>query len=226
MAKLAGRSRSVGDLHAQHQHSADRVLSPEHLFDYSEVVTERPRLAQREPRSLQPEQMGQLSVSTSAVPQRVHAWVLWEDGVEELWWRPRQSPGPGAPCGSGSEHHPTSMRSGSGRALLKGAERRVALIRTTHSSLLCEAPNSGYGCHHTSAAANRIRRVPAPPITRAPLCQRPQEGFFAWPVHPLPLPASSPRVQALRQGRCRAHIDQRPVGQCGCADGRLVLAGA
>ena len=47
-------------------------------------MTERPRLAQREPRSLQPEQMGQLTVCTPAVPQQVHAWVLWEDGVEEL----------------------------------------------------------------------------------------------------------------------------------------------
>ena len=47
-------------------------------------MTERPRLAQREPRSLQPEQMGQLRVITPAVPQRVQAWILWEDGVEEL----------------------------------------------------------------------------------------------------------------------------------------------
>jgi hypothetical protein len=70
---------TVRDLHEQ-----DKTSSPEHLFDYSNGVTERPRLAQREPRSLQPEQLGQLSVSTPAVPQRVHAWVLWEDGVEEL----------------------------------------------------------------------------------------------------------------------------------------------
>src|ERR1035441_2499648 len=47
-------------------------------------MTEPPRLAQREPRSLQPEQMGQLTVSTPAIPQQVQAWVLWEDGVEEL----------------------------------------------------------------------------------------------------------------------------------------------
>ena len=47
-------------------------------------MTERPRLAQREPRSLLPEQMGQLTVCTPAVSQRVQAWVLWEDGVEEL----------------------------------------------------------------------------------------------------------------------------------------------
>jgi hypothetical protein len=47
-------------------------------------MTDRPRIAQREPRSLQPEQMGQLRVSIAATPQRVQAWVLWEDGVEEL----------------------------------------------------------------------------------------------------------------------------------------------
>jgi hypothetical protein len=51
---------------------------------YDSSVTERPRIAQREPRSLQPEQMGQLTVSTPAVPRRVHAWILWEDGAEEL----------------------------------------------------------------------------------------------------------------------------------------------
>jgi hypothetical protein len=28
--------------------------------------------------------MGQLTVSTPAVSQRVHAWIIWEDGVEEL----------------------------------------------------------------------------------------------------------------------------------------------
>ena len=47
-------------------------------------MTERPRIALREPRSLQPEQLGKLTVTTPAVPQRVHAWVLWEDGVEQL----------------------------------------------------------------------------------------------------------------------------------------------
>jgi hypothetical protein len=47
-------------------------------------MTERPRLAQREPRSLQPEQLGELTVTSAAVPQPVHAWILWEDGVEEL----------------------------------------------------------------------------------------------------------------------------------------------
>lgn len=46
---------------------------------------ERPRLAQRQPRSLQPEQLGQLTVCTPATPQPVQAWITWEDGVEELW---------------------------------------------------------------------------------------------------------------------------------------------
>ena len=51
---------------------------------YHRSVTERPRFALRQPRSLQPEQLGQLAVSTPQCPQRVHAWVVWEDGVEEL----------------------------------------------------------------------------------------------------------------------------------------------
>jgi hypothetical protein len=29
-------------------------------------------------------QMGQMTMSAPAVPQRVEAWILWEDGVEEL----------------------------------------------------------------------------------------------------------------------------------------------
>ena len=51
---------------------------------YSDAMTERPRIASRQPRSLQPEQMGRLTVITAAVPQGVSAWILWEDGVEEL----------------------------------------------------------------------------------------------------------------------------------------------
>ena len=46
-------------------------------------MTERARIAQREPRSLQPEQLGQLRVCRPAAPHSVHAWILWEDGVEE-----------------------------------------------------------------------------------------------------------------------------------------------
>jgi hypothetical protein len=51
---------------------------------YPVAVTERPRLALRQPRSLQPEQLGNLPVSTPTDPARVLARVLWEDGVEEL----------------------------------------------------------------------------------------------------------------------------------------------
>jgi hypothetical protein len=64
---------------------------PQNSFDarrtfvrYPVAVTERPRLALRQPRSLQPEQLGNLPVSTPADPASVFAWVLWEDGVEEL----------------------------------------------------------------------------------------------------------------------------------------------
>jgi len=42
------------------------------------------RFAQREPRSLQPEQLGDLPVTSATAPQKVRAWVVWEDGVEEL----------------------------------------------------------------------------------------------------------------------------------------------
>jgi hypothetical protein len=48
------------------------------------AVTERPRLALRQPRSLQPEQFGNFTVSTPINPASVFAWVIWEDGVEEL----------------------------------------------------------------------------------------------------------------------------------------------
>lgn len=47
-------------------------------------MTERPRIAIRQPGSLQPEQLGQLTVCTPAVPPRVSAWIVWEDVVEEL----------------------------------------------------------------------------------------------------------------------------------------------
>ena len=79
-AEIAKVSASLHSLNV----STSTLSDIGHLFDYSNEMTARPRLAQREPRSLQPEQLGQLSVSTPAVPQRVHAWVLWEDGVEEL----------------------------------------------------------------------------------------------------------------------------------------------
>ena len=47
-------------------------------------MTDVPRLAGRQPRSLAPEQLGPLDVTTAAQPARVRAWVVWEDGVEEL----------------------------------------------------------------------------------------------------------------------------------------------
>ena len=47
-------------------------------------MSDLPRFALRQPRSLQPEQLGQLAVCTPAVRERVRAWILWEDGVEEL----------------------------------------------------------------------------------------------------------------------------------------------
>ena len=47
-------------------------------------MTDRPRIALRQPRNLQPEQLGQLTVCSPAVPPCVSAWILWEDGVEEL----------------------------------------------------------------------------------------------------------------------------------------------
>lgn len=42
------------------------------------------RFAQREPRSLQPEQLVDLPVTSATAPQEVRAWIVWEDGVEEL----------------------------------------------------------------------------------------------------------------------------------------------
>ena len=42
----------------------------------------------RQPRSLQPQQMGRLTVTTPNLPQRVNAWIVWEDGVEELLLAP------------------------------------------------------------------------------------------------------------------------------------------
>ena len=47
-------------------------------------MTDRRRFAQREPRSLQPEQLGDLPVTCTLTAKKVRAWVVWEDGVEEL----------------------------------------------------------------------------------------------------------------------------------------------
>jgi hypothetical protein len=51
---------------------------------YPDEVTERPRIGLRQPRSLQPQQLGQHTVCNPAAPLRVNAWIVWEDGVEEL----------------------------------------------------------------------------------------------------------------------------------------------
>jgi hypothetical protein len=61
------------------------VVAIEHVSYYQEM-TERPRLALRQPRSLAPEQLGDLDVSMATTPTgvSVNAWVVWEDGVEEL----------------------------------------------------------------------------------------------------------------------------------------------
>jgi hypothetical protein len=74
-------------------------------------MTERPRIAQREPRSLQPEQLGKLTVCTPAAPHSVHAWILWEDGVEELV-QAHATPGPGGAFESALACHLISMRFG------------------------------------------------------------------------------------------------------------------
>ena len=47
-------------------------------------MVDQRRFAQREPRSLQPEQLVDLSVTSAITPLKVCAWVVWEDGVEEL----------------------------------------------------------------------------------------------------------------------------------------------
>jgi len=47
-------------------------------------MTDPPRIALREPRSLAPEQLGDLPVTMATTPTPLAAWVVWEDGVEEL----------------------------------------------------------------------------------------------------------------------------------------------
>ena len=46
-------------------------------------MTDRPRRALRQPRSLTPEQLLDNLVTQPDAPTPVTAWVLWEDGVEE-----------------------------------------------------------------------------------------------------------------------------------------------
>jgi hypothetical protein len=93
-------------------------------------VIDRRRLAQREPRSLQPEQLGDLPVTAAIGRQTVRAWVVWEDGVEELS-KASQLLGPNVLCGFGLASRVTCMRSGCGPARPREANR---LVRSEVSS--------------------------------------------------------------------------------------------
>ena len=65
---------------------------------YPELVTDVPRRVARRPRSLTPEQLTHSSVTSVGEPVRVSAWIVWEDGVEELLVGSRS--GVDAPCGT------------------------------------------------------------------------------------------------------------------------------
>jgi hypothetical protein len=47
-------------------------------------MTDVPRAALKEPRSLTLEQVAMLDVTTPTEPALVRAWIVWKDGVEEL----------------------------------------------------------------------------------------------------------------------------------------------
>ena len=47
-------------------------------------VIDHRRFALSERRSLQPEEIGDIAVTTAYAPQMVRAWVVWDNGVEEL----------------------------------------------------------------------------------------------------------------------------------------------
>lgn len=47
-------------------------------------MTDLPRHALRQPRSLLPEQYAAAAITPAPTRIRVQAWVVWEDGVEEL----------------------------------------------------------------------------------------------------------------------------------------------
>lgn len=70
-------------------------LHIERVFDTLMQVTEVPRRTNREPRSLTTEQLTHSSVTAAKEPVPVTAWIVWEDGVEELIvghaiaWTPR-----------------------------------------------------------------------------------------------------------------------------------------
>ena len=65
------------------------------MFDIIAKVTDVDRREPRHPRSLTSEQLTQSSMTAAPEPVRVTAWIVWEDGVEELVvghavaWTPR-----------------------------------------------------------------------------------------------------------------------------------------
>ena len=81
--------------------------------------------AQREARSLQPEQLVGLPVTTATAPQKVRAWLIWEDGSKNwsMGLRPR---GPSALSGFASASPATLMRSGCGLVRQRGHDDRLA----------------------------------------------------------------------------------------------------
>jgi hypothetical protein len=97
------------------QREPSATISRTHVR-YPEAVTERPRIALRQPRSLQPEQLGQLSVSTlpsrSGSAHGSFGRTAWRN-----WCQPRRLPEPKELSGSGLELHPISSRSGYGQGL-------------------------------------------------------------------------------------------------------------
>jgi hypothetical protein len=63
------------------RHRFQDTSQPEHLsytLRHDRTSTHRPT------GTLQPEQLGKLTVCTPSALQPVHAWIVWEDGVEEL----------------------------------------------------------------------------------------------------------------------------------------------
>jgi len=47
-------------------------------------MTDVSRVALRQPRSLTTEQLTSLDITTATIPAAVRAWIVWDDGVEEL----------------------------------------------------------------------------------------------------------------------------------------------
>jgi len=102
------------------------------MFDILVWVTEVPRRAARHPRSLTEEQLTHSSISTAGEPLRVSAWVIWEDGVEELVVGHAVA-GPLGPSRSGSASRPTSTKPGSGLAPSPGSEYADEQIAATRA---------------------------------------------------------------------------------------------